>query len=255
MHKEEQPEDVTDYEDAKEQVVTDYEDAEEESDRQEPEALEAPEPADKPEEKSPQRKFPLRTTSNILASPPRPAKRSLVQEVQAPAPIRRCPFTRPDHQPHCYPDPSKIGTLAGMFNNRSKIRLPGATYIIEHVDRKMQVHIPWCTPIVPAKVPVEKIVNDFMIDQGHIRCNQTVTTPQLAQLAPGIAELVKILNLNICWRTTIQDLWSDPFDEKNMDRKWFEESEQMEMLKMLKSQPATEELISPDIFSLLFVSF
>ncbi|PIC16655.1 hypothetical protein B9Z55_023189 [Caenorhabditis nigoni] len=28
------------------------------------------------------------------------------------------------------------GSLAGMFNNRSKIRLPGATYIPEQMDRK-----------------------------------------------------------------------------------------------------------------------
>ncbi|PIC21966.1 hypothetical protein B9Z55_026620 [Caenorhabditis nigoni] len=162
----------SDYENAEEQVVTDYEDADEEPDRQEPEALEALEPADEPEEESPRRKFALRTTSNILASTPRSAKRSLVQEVQAPAPRRRCPFTRADHQPHCYPDPSKIGTLAGMINNRSKIRLPGATYIIEHADRKMQIHIPWCTPIVPAKVPLEKIVNDVFFFNFKITCSK-----------------------------------------------------------------------------------
>ncbi|PIC31514.1 hypothetical protein B9Z55_012192 [Caenorhabditis nigoni] len=188
---EESEDDVVDYEDAEEQVVSDYEDAGEEPEEEQDEP-EAPESEDEP-----RRKLPLRTTSNLLASPSRPAKRSLVQEVQVQNPRRRCPFTRPDKQPQCYPDASKIGTLAGLFNDRSKIRLPGATHIIEHVDRKMQVSIPWCTPIVPAAVPVDEIVRDYMADQGHIRANQLATPAQLAQLAPGIAELVKIFNLNI----------------------------------------------------------
>ncbi|CAO4372280.1 unnamed protein product [Caenorhabditis nigoni] len=185
-----EPEDPIEAEESEDEA-TDYEDAEEEPEEEQDEP-EAPESEDEP-----RRKLPLRPTSNFVASPSRPAKRSLVQEVQVQNPRRRCPFTRPDHQPQCYPDPSKIGSLAGLFNNRSKIRLPGATHIIEHVDRKMLVSIPWCTPIVPAAVPVEGIVRDFMVAQGHIRCHQTTTPAQLAHLAPGIAELVKIFNMNI----------------------------------------------------------
>ncbi|UMM26477.1 hypothetical protein L5515_010160 [Caenorhabditis briggsae] len=210
---EESEDDATDYEDAEEHVLTDDDDAEEEPELQElehePEEPAAPE--DPESEESPRRKYPLRTTSNILASPPRQAKRSLVKELQSPAPRRRCPFTRPDNQPHCYPDPSKIGTLAGLFNNRSKIRLPGATYIIEHADRKMQIHAYWCTPIVPAEVPVEEIVNDYMIAQGHIRSNQTATPAQIAQLAPGLSRMIEHFNQNI--GNTLTDDEKDKFME------------------------------------------
>ncbi|CAO4383947.1 unnamed protein product [Caenorhabditis nigoni] len=145
----------------------------------------------KPAKRTPAKQTPAKQTPAKRT----PAKRPIDNDDQTPTPKRRrCLFTNPNNQPECYEDPSKIGSLAGLFLNREKIRLPGKTHLIQLVDHRMQIHDPLCTPVFPAKVPIDTIVNDFLIFKKLIRANKKATQEQMVQHAWGLSEMVRIFN-------------------------------------------------------------
>ncbi|UMM40191.1 hypothetical protein L5515_016920 [Caenorhabditis briggsae] len=141
---------------------------------------------------------PLKVKNDSKAGKRTPAKRPIDKDDQTSTPKRRrCLFANPSNEPERYEDPSKIGSLAGLFLNREKIRLPGKTHIINLVDHRMQIHDPLCTPVFPAKVPLDTIVNDFLIFKKFIRANKKATQIQIVQHAWGISEMVRMFNENI----------------------------------------------------------
>ncbi|PIC16656.1 hypothetical protein B9Z55_023190 [Caenorhabditis nigoni] len=131
---------------------------------------------------------------------PTPAKRSLDQGVQlhdSTPKRRRCLSIKPSNQAGGSEDPNKTGSLHQLDPDRVKIPLPVTLNVIHVVDQRMQDLAPLYPPISPAMVPLDTIVNDFLIFKKFIRANKKATQDQIVQHAWGLSEMVRIFNENI----------------------------------------------------------